>query len=198
MWDFAREWSARTPDIGTVVAVDAVALFNQPKGTWYVSESRSGGFAVTHLSYCFLNPLRWLFGTPVVVGATRRKSNPQADVLDGAMYSVSLEYPSGIVCSLLAGYLRPPHGDPWSVTFTAEAESLRIVPGDNTPSSAVRYHAVGNERLHWTDNAFVKQVQAFFSAVAGGRGTRASGEDALTDLRTADQMETMAKGAAHG
>lgn len=181
-----------------VVAVDAVALFDQPKGTWYASESRSGGFAVTHLSYCFLNPLRWLFGTPVVVGAVRRKSNSQADVLDGAMYSVSLQYPSGIVCSLLAGYLRPPHGDPWSVTFTAEAESLRIVPGDNTPSSAVRYHAAGNEQLRWTDDAFIRQAKALFSAVAGGRGTRSSGQDALADLRTAAQIETMARGAAHG
>lgn len=198
VWEFAREWSVRTSDIGAVVAVDAVALFDQPKGTWYASESRSGGFAVTHLSYCFLNPLRWLFGTPVVAGAVRRKSNSQADVLDGAMYSVSLQYLSGIVCSLLAGYLRPPHADPWSVTFTAEAESLRIVPGDNTPSSAARYHAAGKEELNWTDDAFIKQAKVFFSAVAGGGGTRASGRDALTDLRTAAEIETMARGAVHG
>lgn len=69
VWEFARDWSTRTADVGIVAAVDAVALFNQPKGTWYASESRSGGVAVTHLSYCFLNPLRWLFGTPDVFGA---------------------------------------------------------------------------------------------------------------------------------
>ncbi len=43
-----------------------------------------------------------------------------------------------------------------------------------------------------------KQAKVFFSAVAGGGGTRASGRDALTDLRTAAEIETMARGAVHG
>lgn len=66
---------------------------------------------MTRLSYCFLNPLHWLSGTPVVVGVVRRKPNTQTNVPDRA-YSVGLQYPSGIVYSLLAGYLRPLHGTP--------------------------------------------------------------------------------------
>lgn len=124
---------------------------------------------MTRLSYCFLNPLRWLSGTPVVVGVVRRKPNTQTNVPDRAC-SVGLQYPSGIVYSLLAGYLRPLHGTPWSVAFTAEAGSLRIVPGA-TPRLLrfVITRQAANSCVGPTTHSSGKR-QAVLSAAAGGRG----------------------------
>lgn len=191
VWEFARDW-VRRAEVGAVTAIDTVALFDQPLGTWYTSRALSGGVAITHLTYCFLNPLRWILGAPVVTGATCRSTNPSDDnALDGAMYSVSLQYPGGVICSMLGGYMRPPSVEAWSVTFLAEHEALRIVPGDNAPSFGTRYHRDGVETLHWPDAPFVRQAEAFLAAISSGASTRAAGYDSLDDLATAEQIEKL-------
>lgn len=55
--------------IGTPVSVRSSAAFEQTPESWYYEQEASGGMLVTHLTYAFLNPLRWLLGTPRVAGA---------------------------------------------------------------------------------------------------------------------------------
>ena len=68
VWETARDW-VRDGKLGTLVAGTAVALWPGDPASWYYDEARSGGMPLTHMTYCFLNPLRWLFGEPEMIAA---------------------------------------------------------------------------------------------------------------------------------
>lgn len=68
LWVAARE-RVRTGALGRLIAARTIALWDGDPATWYYNEDVSGGMPLTHMTYCFINPLRWLLGTPRCVSA---------------------------------------------------------------------------------------------------------------------------------
>ncbi len=62
--------------LGEPVMAVSMALWNPDPCAWYYDQEASGGMPLTHLSYCYLNAVRWILGRPTAVSAmANRKRN---------------------------------------------------------------------------------------------------------------------------
>jgi predicted dehydrogenase len=68
VWEKARNM-IHQGDIGAIVTVRSIALWDAKPESWYYQQSLSGGMPLTHLTYAFLNPIRWLLGEPLYISA---------------------------------------------------------------------------------------------------------------------------------
>ena len=59
--------------LGEPIMAVSMALFRADPRTWYYDQEASGGMPLTHLSYCYLNAMRWILGRPTVVSAMASK-----------------------------------------------------------------------------------------------------------------------------
>ena len=192
IWQATRDL---LPTIGDPVSVQAVALFDQDPDSWYYDQEASGGMLVTHLTYAFLNPLRWLLGRPRVAGAlgvTKRVVRPGS--VRPETCTVLLAFPSDIPCSLTASYVKPPHLDGWQITVIGVDGSIELFPGDLDGGHLI--HSSGPaepRRVDGTPDGFHRQVAAF---VAGARGETRDrllnpAADALQDLIICDEITAL-------
>jgi predicted dehydrogenase len=181
--------------IGAPVSVQAVALFDQDPESWYYDQSASGGMLVTHLTYAFLNPLRWLLGRPRVAGAlgnTKRVDRPGSVRPETA--TVLLDFPSDVACAMTASYVKPKHLPGWQVTIIGTEGGIELFPGDLDGGHLI--HAIGDgepERMDGPPDGFDRQVAAFSAAARTGStaGTALLNPaiDALEDLLICDEIE---------
>lgn len=171
--------------IGTVTAVQSVALYNQDPHSWYYDEELSGGMLITHVSYAFLNPLRWLLGTPTALSAfAHRKIHTQPGRVRHENCVVAMTFPNNVLCSMLAGYLDPAQAPAWNVTIFGHTGNLEVHPGDTEPGHIVHYPKAGPaEQLRFAHNdAFARQAQAFVDAIHTGTSVRNPPSDAVRDI----------------
>jgi len=56
-------------ELGQVVAIRTMALYDADPKSWYYQQQASGGMPLTHMTYCFINAIRWILGDPVCVSA---------------------------------------------------------------------------------------------------------------------------------
>lgn len=84
---------------------------------------------VTHLSYAFLNPLRWLFGTPRAAGAV---GDAHRVVRPGSVWPetcvAAVELPGGVAGSLHASYVAPATVEDWRVSVVGTRGPWRPSP----------------------------------------------------------------------
>ncbi|HEY3341580.1 MAG TPA: Gfo/Idh/MocA family oxidoreductase, partial [Anaerolineae bacterium] len=67
-WEYARQLIDGGA-LGQLVTVHTLALWDGQPSTWYYQQQTSGGMPLTHMTYCFINPVRWIAGEVQAVAA---------------------------------------------------------------------------------------------------------------------------------
>ena len=194
VWLEARERIA-AGDVGTVVAVRSVALFPAEPASWYYSEAESGGMPLTHMTYAFINPARWLLGEPRAVSAfANRLVETSAGRVAEETCTANLIFPGAVVCNMTAGYVSP-GGTWWSFTVIGSAGVLDVRPSDGGPGEFFLYRGGKTEHRQFSaaPDAFVTQANAFLDAINGGPPCRNPPADSLGDLTVAEAIVRSAR-----
>ena len=173
--------------IGRPVAVQSFALWDADPGTWYANELRSGGMPLTHMTYCYINPLRWIFGDPVKVSAF---GNRMKNTRDGAVQIetciANLLFPDSLICTLTAGYVMP-EGAPDSSVFILGTEGwCSLAPAEGVV--AVRRMNQGEETYHESDDPVEIQAEVFIRAMLGENNCRNTPESTIGDILVANAI----------
>jgi len=196
VWESTRR-RLNTGAIGQLVAVRAVALFAADPDSWYYDQDASGGMPVTHMTYAFLNPLRWLLGTPLHVSAfANRKKHTGPGLVREETCVASLLFPGEVLCSLTAGYVRsgpPEEAAAWQVIFLGTEGEMHVFPSDEGPGS-LKLHSGGQitGEVFTGDTPFLAQAQCFLDAIEGTATCRNAPADFLADLVIAEAVTTSA------
>ncbi|GAB2572830.1 Gfo/Idh/MocA family protein [Microlunatus antarcticus] len=162
--------------VGELVSVRSNAGYEQQERGWHYEQEASGGMLVTHLTYAFLDPLRWLLGEPVIKGAignVKRVLDPGGVRPETVM--VLAEFPGRVVAAMTASYVKPSDLDDWDLLLVGTDGALEIHPGDQD-GGRLRLSRRGAEAAVETFPAdgFLRQAAAFVGAVEERRGRTTS------------------------
>jgi predicted dehydrogenase len=181
--------------IGTPVAVRSVALFSANPASWYYSERESGGMPITHMTYAFINPARWIFGDPEAVSAFgNRMVEREDDRVGEETCSANLLFPKDVICNMIAGYVSA-GGAWWSFTIFGTSGVLDVHPSEMDAGELFLHRRNGVEHRRFDDapDPFVRQANAFLDAI-DGCGTCLNGPgDTVGDLIAADAIVRSAR-----
>lgn len=195
-WEEPRQRVARG-EIGLPVAVRSIALWDGRPDSWYYHQRRSGGMPLTHMTYCFLNPLRWIFGEPLTVSAfANRKKHTATELVQEETCIANLRFPDNVLGSLVAGFVHSGGAATWDVQVLGTEGMLEICPTEMDAGSYSLYRA--GRRVETIDcssqrDAFQRQAEAFLDAVSGEDQCRNRPADAMGDLRAAEAIVTSAR-----
>jgi myo-inositol 2-dehydrogenase / D-chiro-inositol 1-dehydrogenase len=194
-WETARDLLARG-EIGRLAAVRTVALWDGRPESWYYDERQSGGMPLTHMTYTFLNPLRWLLGEPTHVSAfaNRIKHTAPHHVREETCVA-SLLFPGEVLASVTAGYVRAAEGAFWDATFLGTKGVLEVFPTEMDAGSLrlSRGREMREMGFAASRDAFEVQAEAFLDALAGHGACRNGPAAALGDLRLAEAIALSAR-----
>ena len=196
VWEAAREELA-AGRLGRLIAARAIALWDGDPATWYYSQQASGGMPLTHMTYCFLNPLRWLLGDPTHVSAfANRKAHLAPGLLEQETCVANLLFPDDVLGSLLAGFVKSGELPAWSVTLLGTAGALELTPVDLGAGTLTLYTPAGSETRDFTGapDAFQVQATIFLAALDGAPGCRNTPRATLGDLRVAAALVASVRG----
>ena len=174
--------------IGRVIAVRTVALWACDPSTWYARESRSGGMPVAHMTYAFVNPLRWLLGEPTLVSAfANRVANTAPGAVAEETCVASLRFPHSVLCSMTAGFVKAFERESWSVWVIGTDGGIELLPTELDAGTLVLHRGAGTDVRDFGAGAdpFVAQADAFLDSLMGERRCRNPPDVALGDLRVA-------------
>lgn len=195
VWETARERIVQG-ELGRPVAVRAVALWPGKPESWYYDQRQSGGMPLTHMTYAFLNPLRWLFGDPTHVSAfANRKRHTDRDKVIEETCVANLLFPDDVLGTLLAGYVDPGAGDAWSVTVLGTEGALEIHPTEMDNGRWTLTRGTEKTTCDFADSqdAFEVQANAFLDSLGGPNRCRNRPADCLADLRLAEAISEAAR-----
>ena len=153
---------------------------------------------LTHMSYCYLNAMRWLLGQPTTVAAlSYRPTGAAADAVAEESCAALVGFDGGAMLSATASYRGPPgltdavtrlvfEGGGLQVGGAAPAahEAITLFPGQGPPE--VRTFAT-------IPSAFVSQADAFLDAMDERSPARNPPQDAFIDLQVAAAISTSAR-----
>lgn len=182
-------------ELGRPVAIRSIALFPADPASWYYSERESGGMPVTHMTYAFVNPARWIFGDPECVSAFANRIHATGNgYVTEETCTANLVFPGDVIGNMVAGYVNP-GGEWWSFTVVGTAGVLEVRPSDMGPGelSVHRGDTVRHHRFDDAPDPFVAQAHAFLDALEGGRTCRNTPRDTLGDLRVAAAIARSAR-----
>jgi myo-inositol 2-dehydrogenase / D-chiro-inositol 1-dehydrogenase len=197
-WEAARDLVAQGA-IGRPVAVRSVALWDGRPESWYYDEVESGGMPLTHMTYTFVNPLRWILGDPTHVSAfaNRKKHTAPGHVREETAVA-NLLFPDDVLGSLTAGFVRAGEGAYWDVTFLGTEGILEVAPTemDNGSLRLVRGREGEERDFFGARDAFEAQADAFLDVLDSPDGRdrlRNRPADVLGDLLVAEAIVTSAR-----
>ena len=197
VWRRAKE-HLRSGDIGEAVAIRTLALFPADPRSWYYDEQQSGGMILTHMTYTFVNPIRWIFGPPLQVSAfSNRKNQTGPGYVKHETCTANFLFGGDVLCNMTAGYVRPAALDAWNVSVLGTDGSLEFSPGDLTRGSLTLYARDGTVRTQklGEDRAFEDQATAFLSSITGAAACLNPPDDAYLDVRIAEVIAESAERA---
>jgi len=196
VWEEARR-IIEDGRLGVLTAGQAIALWPADPAGWYYDEAASGGMPLTHMSYCFVNPLRWLFGEPRVLAASahRRVGAEAGHVVEETC--VTLLRFGDLPLSLTASYVRAAEQGSWQVRLFGDRAVLDVCPGEDGPGHLAIHRGTAMERIDFMagPDAFEGQARRFLAAVGGDDHLRNRPEDCLGDLRTVEAIRDAARPA---
>jgi predicted dehydrogenase len=144
------------------------------------------------MTYCFINPVRWIAGEPVAVSAfASRVLNTSQGLIDEENIVANLKFHNDVLCHMTAGFVAPGGLPAWSATFIGTTGAVEVRPDEAGAGTVVVYqdgHAL--ERSFAGINAFNAQAQAFVKAVQAGGPIRNSPAATAGDVRVAEAIVT--------
>jgi predicted dehydrogenase len=190
-WLAAREL-LNAGALGRPVAARSFALWGGDPATWYYQQAASGGMPLTHMTYCFVNPLRWLLGEPRHVSAfANRMLHAQPGLVEQETCVASLAFESGALASLTAGFVKPGDLPSWSVTLIGTKAAVEVCPAESGAGGRViiyRGAQVEERDYAGAPNAFDVQARAFVQALDGGGTCWNPPSATIGDIRVAEAI----------
>ncbi|MBB5606407.1 MULTISPECIES: Gfo/Idh/MocA family protein [unclassified Janthinobacterium] len=195
VWETAKEL-LHAGRIGQPIAVQSIALWNGKSESWYYDQAASGGMPLTHMSYAFINPLRWIFGEPLRVSAfANRIKQTAADYVREETCVANLLFPQQVMCSMLAGYVKSGSGDAWGLTIVGTEGTMELQPTEMENGSLRIACGEKAETFEFSQaqDAFIAQAHAFIDSAWTNAHCRNGPEDCLRDLQVAIAISVSAR-----
>jgi len=194
-WETARGMVAGG-ELGEVVAAGSIALWAGDPASWYYSQQVSGGMPLTHMTYCFINPVRWLLGRPTAVSAfANRKRQTAPGMIAEETCLANIVFAGHVPYSLTAGFVKPGPLPSWSATVIGTQAALELKPADSGVGTLTVYRGEETETLGFESAAdpFELQAATFLRAIDGPNECRNRPGDVLWDVRVAEAIVTSAR-----
>lgn len=196
VWRLAKVY-LHNDEIGETVAIRCTALFNADPNSWYYDEEKSGGMIITHMTYAFINPIRWLFGSPHFISAfSNQKRETRIENVKHETCVANFLFKDDITCSMTASYIKPKQLNAWNVNILGTNGSLEILPGDMEAGSLTVYsnsQTVLTKNFLEKDNPFEEQAKVFLSALGGDNRCLNPAWDSLLDIQISEAIVESAK-----
>ena len=184
-------------ELGDPIMAVCMALWDANPAQWYYSQEVSGGMPLTHMSYCYLNAIRWVLGRPVAVSAAanRKVETAPGRVLEESCGAV-ITFEDGAFASATASYVGS-HGMPDPETrFLCSAGAIKE-NRDSVPGTVlITVYQGGGPTLRSFSSEpsdLVRQADAFLDAIEGRGEVQNPPSDALLDLRVAEAISLSAR-----
>ena len=184
-------------ELGAPVMAVTTALWNPDPAVWYYDQEESGGMPLTHMSYCYLNAVRWILGRPITVSAmaNRMRNTAPGRVVEETCGAL-IGFENGAFASATASYIGPEGmPDPQPRFVCAEGG---IQPNADSPpgkDSITVFHGGRSEVRAFANepSPFVRQAAAFLDAIEDRREGRNPPEEALLDVEIAAAISVSAR-----
>jgi hypothetical protein len=124
---------------------------------------------LTHMTYCFLNPLRWLLGEPRGAGpmASRLVHTSPRHVREESCVAL-FDFPGDVPISLTASYVRPALHQSWNVRLFGSRAVLETKPDETGPGRlrVLEGETCEDHVFAATADGFERQAVAFLDTIA--------------------------------
>ena len=169
----------------------SMALWSPDPERWYYDQADSGGMPITHMSYCFLNAIRWILGAPesVTAMANRKVETGPGRVLEESC-AACIGFESGAFASATASYAGPEGMDDAETRFVCSEGGIQV---HNDSITVFDQGAAEIRSFKSTYSPFIRQAQAFLQALDKREPANNPPEDALLDLRIAAAISLSAR-----
>lgn len=184
VWENAKKM-IHQGELGSIVTVRSIALWDAKPESWYYQQFLSGGMPLTHLTYAFLNPVRWLLGEPLYVSAFANQIRYQhPDAVQEETCIANLLFNHNIIASLTAGYIKSGEDESWMVSILGTEGVLELYPTEMDNGSLRLFQGNGVKDVDFADaqDAFVVQAETFIDSLQGENRCRNTPTDTLGDL----------------
>jgi predicted dehydrogenase len=190
VWAMAKSMIA-SGTLGPLVAGEGTAFFGCDPKSWYYDEELSGGMPLTHMTYCFINPLRWILGEPLAVSAMANQIvNQSAHAVHEETCGALLRFSNRIIVSLTAGYVRSTNCDVWRLRLYGRDGALEILPDESGPGCIrlLRGDGVEEHKFPADEDGFLSQAEAFIAAIRGKARCLNRPMDCIGDLAVVEAI----------
>jgi predicted dehydrogenase len=139
---------------------------------------------------CFINPIRWIFGTVTEVTASANQLRHTGDgYVEQETCSATLRFQNGALYAAVAGYVTPPNYPRTAhvhVLGTRGALEMRLT----TPATHTLYlaHGVTETVITEEPSSLQRQAQTFLDALEGNAQCRNPPSDAKIDVALAEAI----------
>ena len=191
-WEHAKHL-IDSGELGRLVTIRSIALWAGDPRTWYYNQRISGGMPLTHMTYCFINPVRWIVGDPLAVSAfASRVLNTAPELIAEENIVAAMKFGNDVLCNMTAGFVAPGGLPAWSATFIGTKGAAEIRPDEVGTGTVVVYQeGKATERnFTGTANAFNLQAEAFVAAIQSGGQGRNPPAATSGDVRVAEAIVT--------
>ena len=183
--------------LGEPVMAVSMALFDADPRSWYYDQETSGGMPLTHLSYCYLNAIRWILGKPSTVAAmaNRKVETAPGRVLEETC-GVLVGFENGAFASATASYIDSQGMTDAGTRFLCTEGSVQPNAEDTPGTVSITVFQGGRSEVRVFSNEpapFVHQAGAFLDAIETRDEARNPPEDALMDIRVAEAISISAR-----
>jgi len=193
VWEKVRD-IVQSGQIGKPVIVQSLALFSVDPSSWYYDQKMSGGMPLTHMSYCFINPVRWIISSAVieVSALANQLLHIGSHYVEQEMCTASLRFENDCLYSMVAGYISPPEFPGWWIRLICTQGGLEIFPRERTLKI---YQNTGITELNFTDepSSFLRQTVSFIEALDGKAKCLNPPKDAKVDVAISEAIVRASK-----
>jgi len=171
--------------LGEPVMAVTMALWNADPHSWYYDQGQSGGMPLVHLSYCYMNAVRWILGAPVSVAAVaNRKAETSRGRVEEESCAVLVGFENGAFASATASYLGLEGMADARPRFICTDGGILV---DMTQPTIAISRGEGVEERSWErdPSPFMRQAERFLTALETRAPALNPPADALVDLRLA-------------
>jgi len=192
---YSAMWAAAKRQItggilGQIVAVRSIALWNGAPTSWYYQQQSSGGMPLTHMTYCFISPIRWILGEPLCVSAfANRIKHTGRGLIQQETCVANLLFGNNVLGTMTASFIKPGDVPGWSVMLLGTQGALELFPEQNT---LTLYRDKDKETQDFSSeqDPFEVQAETFIAALGGRNECRNTPRETAADVRIAEAIVT--------
>ena len=177
--------------LGDPIMAVSMAFWDADPQSWYYDQEVSGGMPLTHMSYCYLNAIRWILGRPRSVAAmANRKVETDPGQVREETCAACIEFESGALASATASYAGPAEMQDAETRFLCAEGGIQV----NADTITVFHQGRAEGRSFASEpSPFVYQAQAFLDALENREPAKNPPEDALLDIQIAEAISLSAR-----